>query len=380
MTNRNYKRQLDLASLLKKNSFFLLGPRGTGKSYWIQKSLPDAKVFNLLEDDLFESLMRRPQALGEAVSSSDKIIVIDEIQKLPKLLDEVHRLIESRKIRFLLTGSSARKLKRGGANLLAGRAWEANLFPLSYSEISDFDLSKYLNFGGLPRVYLSSEPKEELKSYVRLYLAEEIKAEALVRSYERFVKFLETIAHCNGQELNYSKIASDSGVPVRTLEGYVEVLEDTLIGYKLNPFQKTKKRKAVSKAKFYFFDLGVAHYLKGLELINPASTDWGGAFEHFIINEVRSYNAYTRKDEELCYWRTRDTEVDLIVGKRAAIEIKSSRKIDNRHFSGLKRLQEEKLISHYYLITACPTEGVHNGIQYLHYESFLKKLWGGKVF
>lgn len=375
-----YKRQLDLKSLLKRNSFFLLGPRGTGKSFLIRQSMPQAPVFNLLDDEVYNSLMRRPKLLEEKIRPNPSLIIIDEIQKLPKLLDEVHRLIEEKGTRFLLTASSARKLRRGGANLLAGRAWEAHLFPLAYPEIHDFDLIKYLNLGGLPRVYQSKSPKEELKSYVRTYLNEEIKAEAMVRSYDRFVRFLETVALTNGMELNYQEIASDAGVPPRTLEGYFEVLKDTLIGYELLPFTKTKKRKAVTRSKFYLFDLGIVNYLKGIESLRPGNSDFGGAFEHFIINEVRAYNSYSRKDEALHYWRTKDMEVDLIIGKKVAIEIKSSDRIKDSFFKGIQALKEEKLISKYILVSRCKDEGIHNGIRFVHFESFLRELWSGKLY
>lgn len=375
----NYKRKLDLVSLLKKNSFFLFGPRGTGKSYWIKQTLPNAKLFNLLDADTFEALLRRPKSMSEQIQDPTQIVVIDEIQKLPHLLDEVHRLIEDQGIKFLLTGSSARKLKRGGANLLAGRAWEAQFFPLTYPELDDFDLIKYINYGGLPRVWNSAEPLEELKAYVRVYLYEEIKAEALVRSYERFVRFLETMAVSNGQEINYQMLASDSGVPPRTLEGYIEILEDTLIGYKLLPFQKTKKRKAATKSKFFLFDIGVTHHLKGIHSLTPGNTDFGTAFEHFIINEVRASQSYFRNDSALYYWRTKDYEVDLILDQRIAIEIKSSEQIKDSFFHSLHALQEEKLIQHYYLVSRCPQEGIKDGIQYVHYKTFLKRLWNQQL-
>ncbi|MEO5969091.1 MAG: AAA family ATPase [Bdellovibrionia bacterium] len=375
-----YQRQLKLQSLLQENSFFLFGPRATGKSFLIKKTLSHAQIFNLLDDDTFDSLMRRPKSLSEQIKDFKKIIVIDEIQKLPKLLDEVHRLIEDYGAKFLLTGSSARKLRHGGANLLAGRAWEAHLFPLVYPEIPDFDLVSYINYGGLPRVVQSVNPKEELKAYVKIYLNEEIKAEAWVRSYEKFVRFLETMALSNGKELNYQTISSDAGVPARTLEGYIEVLRDTLIGNELLPFTKTKKRKAVTRSKFYFFDLGVVNSLKGIGPLTPKNTDFGDAFEHFILNEIRAYNNYSRKDEGLYYWRTREVEVDFIVGNKAAIEIKSSERIKDSYFSGLKKLKEEQLISNYYLVSLSHEEGKHDGINFLFYETFLKKLWSGEIF
>ncbi len=238
LTSIMYKRKLQLRPLIEKANLFLFGPRATGKTSLIKESLGDALIFDLLDSDVYEELLRRPKALSEKVKDSAQIIVIDEIQKLPILLDEVHRLIEEKKIRFLLTGSSARKIKAPGSNLLGGRAREAHLFPLSFSEITDFDLMRYLNYGGLPIVYQSKEPHEDLQAYVRTYLSEEIKSEALVRNFERFVRFLEVMAISNGCEINYQSLSSDSGVPARTIEGHIEVLKDTLIGFELLPYQK----------------------------------------------------------------------------------------------------------------------------------------------
>jgi predicted AAA+ superfamily ATPase len=258
---KKYKRFISLKALLKQNSHFLFGPRATGKSFLIKEDLPNCTVYNLLDDEVYSSLMRRPKIIEEAITSKNQIIVIDEIQKLPKLLDEVHRLIESKKARFLLTGSSVRKLKKEGHNLLAGRAWEAHLFPLTWKEIPNFNLIHYLNYGGLPRIYLSKNPKEELFHYVNSYLKEEIKEEAVVRSYEKFVYFLDAISLMNAKELHYQNLSSECGVPVRTLEGYIEVLIDTLIGFELLPYRKTKKRIAYARSKFYFFEMRIRQIL-----------------------------------------------------------------------------------------------------------------------
>jgi predicted AAA+ superfamily ATPase len=375
-----YHRKLDLNSLLKKNSFFLFGPRATGKSFLIKQTLPQAEVFDLLDEDIFHLLMKRPKSLLEGIKDTKNLIVIDEIQKLPKLLDEVHRLIEQFQIHFLLTGSSAKQLKRGGVNLLAGRAWEAHLFPLAYPEFVQFDLVRMLTYGGLPRVVNSAEPKEELKAYIRTYLREEIKAESVVRSYENFVRFLDTLALCNGKELNYQEISSDAGVPARTLEGYIGVLKDTLIGSELLPFSQTKKRKAVTKSKFFFFDLGVVNTLNEIGPIHPKSVHFGEAFEHFIFNEIKAFNSYSRKDLSLYYWRTKEFEVDFICGNKIAIEVKSAESIKDSFFKSLKKLREEQLIEKYVLISCCQTEGIHDKIPYWHYETFLKMLWKGEIF
>lgn len=374
-----FKRKLDLKSILTKNSFFLFGPRSTGKTSLITQQLKKALVFDLLDDDVYEEFLRRPKALGEKIPESTKLVVLDEIQKLPKLLDEVHRLIEKRKIIFLLTGSSSLKIKRQGANLLGGRAREAQLFPLVYVEIPKFDLIKYLNYGGIPRIYLSDEPIEDLQSYTRAYLAEEIKAEAAVRNYERFVRFLEVMALSNGQEINYQKLSSDTGVPARSLEGHIEVLKDTLIGYELLPYEKTIKRKATTKSKFYFFDTGVANFLAQKLPLKENHSDIGDSFEQFIIQEVRAYLSYQRINKKLSYWRTRGYEVDLIIGDDVAIEIKFSKAVKDDFFKGLKALKEEKIIKKFLVVGRFEKTGVVDSIEYVGYQDFLTKLWSGKI-
>jgi predicted AAA+ superfamily ATPase len=375
----HYQRRLLLSKLVEKNSYFLFGPRATGKTSLVHAQLPKAQVFDLLDDDVYDEFLRRPKALEEQIRDTSQIVVIDEIQKLPKLLDEVHRLMERQKIRFLLTGSSARKLKRSGANMLGGRAREAHLFPLTFAEISAFNLMKFLNYGGLPIIYRSDDPMEDLKAYVRVYLNEEIKAEAAVRNYERFVCFLETMALSNGQEINYQTLSSQSGVPARTLEGHIEVLKDTLIGFELSSFQKSIKRKAVSKSKFYFFDTGVANFLSQKLPLRESHSDTGFSFEQFLIQEVRAFLSYKRLNLPLSYWRSRDKEVDLIIGDRLAIEFKFSAKLNDKFFSGLKTLRDEKLIEDYLLVSRSKKEGIHDGIKYMFYETFLSNLWSEQL-
>ncbi|MCM2279291.1 MAG: AAA family ATPase [Oligoflexia bacterium] len=378
--SKHYRRKLQLSPLLEKANYFLFGPRSVGKSSLIHEQLPGSLLIDLLDDAVYEELQRRPQALRERIEAQPgRLVVIDEVQKLPKLLDEVHRLIEEKKTRFLLTGSSARKLRRGGANMLGGRAREAALFPLSYSEISDFELLRYLNYGGIPRIYLSEEPEEDLRAYGRIYLAEEIKMEAAVRNYDRFVRFLEIMALSNGQELNYQSLSSDSGVPARTLEGHIEVLKDTLIGYELPPFQLTRRRKAVTRSKFFFFDCGVANYFARRLPLPENSQDLGICFEQFLIQEVRSYLAYSRKERPLAYWRSREAEVDLIIGRELAIEIKYSKTFKSEYTRGLRALGEEKLVKRLMVVGRFPARGKAEGIEYLGYEEFLKELWGGAL-
>lgn len=375
-----YKRFLDLPKALAKKSHFLLGPRATGKSWLIKNQLKEAQIFNLLDSDTFGRFLKRPAALGEEITSN--LVVIDEVQKLPILLDEVHRLIEERKITFLLTGSSARKLKHGGANLLAGRARSISLFPLTSNELTDFDLLKYCNFGGLPIVYQSSEPWLELRDYVNLYLREEIIQEALVRKFDHYARFLDVVGISSGEELNYQQIASDSGVPVRTVSNFIEVLKDTLLAFELAPYTKSKKRKSISRSKIYLFDVGVANFLAGRKSLLFRSESFGKAFEHFIIQEIRAYLSYSNSDLQMFYWRTLrgDAEVDCILGNDLAIEVKSSEQFQERMLSGLLALKEEKKVKRFMLITREKIKRKVCEIEVIPYDQFLKMLWRNELF
>ena len=308
-----YKRILDPASLLKKKSFFLFGPRGTGKTTLARQTLRNAHIIDFLELQTYREYLRNPSILYE--QELKPIVVIDEVQKLPEILDEVHRIIEEKKTTFLLTGSSARKLKRGGSNLLGGRAWWAELFPLTSNEIPDFDLLTYLNRGGLPSIYSSEDYIEELKAYTALYLKEEIQNEALTRKIPQFSEFLEIMALSNGEEISYQSIAGDCGVSPNSVKNYVQVLEDTLIAFQLRAFTKTRKRKAISRSKLFLFDIGVTNSLAHRGDILEDSEMFGKAFEHFILLEIRAFLSYARKDISMYYWRsTSQFEVDLILG------------------------------------------------------------------
>ncbi len=376
----NFQRTLRLSSLLKQKSFFLFGPRATGKTFLVRRQLPNIKVYDLLDNDTFVRLARRPKAIGEALRPEDRCIVIDEIQKIPSLLDEVHRLIESESIRFLLTGSSARKLRRGGVNLLGGRAWEARLFPLTSAEIPRFDLLRYLNRGGLPPVYLSESFQEDLAAYVNLYLREEIAAEAVVRRIEDFTRFLDVMALMNGEELNYEGLASDAGVSSRELRTYVRLLEDTLVGFALPAFRATKTRKAISRSKFFFFDVGVVNSLAQRGSIKPNSELFGKAFEHFLILELRAYLGYRRLNLPLSYWRsTSGFEVDCVIANRLALEIKTTDLVTEGHVRGLKSLREEGLVARYAVISQDPARRVVEGITVYPWQEFLAELWGDRL-
>jgi predicted AAA+ superfamily ATPase len=374
-------RLLNLPELLEKKSHFLLGPRASGKTTLIQNSLKNAQIIDLLHVKTFSSLVRNPSILEELIIDSNKIVVIDEVQKLPSILDEVHRLIQKKKIVFLLTGSSARKLKHGGANLLAGRAREARLFPLVSCEIENFNLERILNHGGLPEIYDSNEPDEDLAAYVDTYLREEIKAEAVTRNVSAFAEFLDACAISNGQEVNYESFSSDLQVSPSTLKNYFQILEDTLIGFSLLGFTKTKKRKSTSRAKHYLFDLGVTRHLAKIGRIEAGNKIFGDFFEHFIILEVRAYLSYMRNKSPMCYWRsTSQFEVDLIIGEQVAIEIKATSNPSDKHLKGLRALKEESLLKDYYLVCNCDQKRVTvDGILILPWKDFLNSLWVGGI-
>lgn len=379
-----YKRKLNLVELLKKKSFFLFGPRSTGKSSLIQHQLKQTSIIiDLLKYSLYATLSENPENLEKMILAEgpdQKIIVIDEIQKIPPLLDEVHRLIETYKWTFLLTGSSARKLKSNAANLLAGRAWRADLFPLCYKEIPDFDLNQYLRYGGLPQVYTSSNKKEELNAYVQTYLKEEIQAEGLIRKLPPFSRFLKMSALNNGNVLNYTEIASDAQVPPSTVREYYSMLQDTLVGFLVEPWIFSKKRKAIQTAKFYFFDTGVTHTLAGTQTLDRNSDLYGTSFEQFIAMELRAYLSYTRSTQELCYWRSvHGQEVDFLIGDKWAIEVKASSKIHDKHLKGLKALQEENIFENYFLVSHDPVKRIENGVLLIHWKEFLEKLWKGEL-
>lgn len=373
------KRTLSIKELLEKKSILLLGPRATGKSSLIKNELgKQALVINLLRSDTFLRLNHQPWEIEEIIKTrtpEQQFVVIDEIQKIPLLLNEVHRLIEDEELIFLLTGSSARKLKRQNINLLAGRAWEARLYPLTYVEIPDFSLERYLRFGGLPSVYLSRTPQEDLIAYVNTYLKEEIQNEALVRNVSAFSKFLSVAGGTNGQMINFANIASDSGLPATTVREYYRILQDTLIGYLIEGWSKTTKRQAISTAKFYFFDIGIANQLAGRTSIDPSSEVFGQLFEHFICNELIAALNYLRTHLPLNYWRSKSGfEVDFIIGNKIALEVKTTKRVNERDLKGLKALIEENICQEYILISFDETERFSQGIHVMHWTTFLKSL------
>jgi predicted AAA+ superfamily ATPase len=375
--NQYIPRALSLRSRLESRSHFLFGPRQTGKSTLIRHALPEAPVYNLLDSRVYQELSRRPSQLREEIAPGQSLVVIDEIQKLPELLDEVHLMMEEHGVRFLLTGSSARKLRRGGVNLLGGRARSLSLHPFVSCELESFDLLHALSFGLLPPIHLSDQPRADLSAYVGTYLREEVAAEGLTRNIGAFGRFLEVAALCNGTLLNHARIASDAQVARSTVREYFQILEDTLIARTLPAWKSSVKRKPIRRSKLYFFDVGVVNQLQNQGRIRPRSPGFGQAFETYLFHELSSYLDY-RGDGSLAFWRsTSGFEVDFILNDEVAIEIKGKETIGKRDYKGLKALQEERRMRRYLVVSLVDRPREQDGCQVLPWRSFLQRLWEG---
>ena len=369
---------LDLSALLAKRSHFLFGPRQTGKTSLIRHSLPKAKVYDLLDSSVFLAFGRNPGRLEEELGPEDSIVVIDEIQRLPSLLNEVHRLIESRGVRFLLTGSSSRKLRRGGVNLLGGRARIKHLHPLTWRELGDrFDLTRAMNRGLLPSIYFSDDPRADLEAYAGAYLQQEIVAEGAARNVPAFSRFLKVAAHCNATIVNFTNLANDAQVARTTVYEYFEILKDTLILHELPAWKQSKKRKPFSSSKYYFFDVGVVAALQEREF-RPGTPEFGEAFETFLMHELSSYVDYV-SGESLGFWRsTSGFEVDFLLGDHTAVEVKAKANVSPQDLKSLKALAEEKKFKRYICVSLEPRPRKVEEISILPWKLFLEALWGGE--
>ena len=377
-----YPRLLNLEDE-NNDSLFLWGARQTGKTTLLQMVFPKSRYYDLLRAKDFERLLRRPALLSEDLDSfgPDDTVIIDEIQKVPQLLDEVHSLIQRKGIRFILSGSSPRKLKRVGANLLGGRAGKAQLFPFVSTEIPDFDIIRAVNNGMIPRQYLVANPTERFRAYIGVYLNEEIREEALSRNLQGFSRFMEVAAQSDGEILVYKNIAQDCGIDYRTVKSYFEILEDTLIGYMIPAFTNSRKRRAISSPKFYYYDVGIANYLLNRRNMLPGTDDFGHAFEHFVIQELVAWLSYHLSDEKLSYWRTTNGyEVDAVIGDaRVAIEIKSCKEVMSRHLKGLKAFSEEFPDCRCMVVSFDMYRRRMNGVEIIPVLDFLESLWAGKL-
>ncbi len=363
-------------------AFLVLGPRQTGKTYLIREQLKSTSwIINLLDTKSFVELTAHPEKMREiylAKVPRPKLIVVDEIQRVPELLSEVHLMLEEYDVRFLLTGSSARKLKRQNVNLLGGRLRKIGFHPLIFSEFGDhFDLVRALSYGGLPTVVKARSPLRVLDSYVGTYLKDEIAAEGFARSLPAFSRFLTVAAIANGSMLSYSGLANDAQIPKTTLIEHFSVLKDTLIIHELPAFQETLKRKPIETSKFYFFDIGVANYLAGRRsLLDATFFDAGTAFENWIHHELRSFIDYNDLDLPLTYWRSQSQfEVDFILGHSAAIEVKATSSVNTKDLKGLRAFREEGIAKHHILVCRESAPRVHDGILILPWDDFLSRLW-----
>ena len=363
-------------------SAFLWGPRKTGKTTLLRQQFPEACWIDLLDYDLFLSLSQRPSSLRQILEAQfSKTVVIDEVQKVPNLMDEIHWLIENRGYQFILCGSSARKVRRGKSGLLGGRAWRFELYPLVTKELKSFDLDRALHVGLIPSHYFASTPEMDLKGYVQDYLKEEVQAEALTRNLPAFSKFLRAAAITNGMLLNYSNAARESGVSVKTIREYYQILEDTLIGRQLAPWRKAKKRRLIETAKFFFFDTGIVSNLLEQRSLVSGTKEYGRAFEHFILQECWAYRHYSKLEFPISFWRTASgSEVDLILGDaEVAIEVKASSSVADRT-KGLHLFHEENNCRKSLIISKEPRpRKISSQITVLPWQDFCDKLWAGDI-
>lgn len=379
-----YKRALSLKS--PKKSFFLWGQRQTGKSSLLRETFKNDLYINLLESDLFLEYSTRPSLLRERLHhlKAGEIVIIDEVQKIPSLLDEIQNLIESKKIIFGLCGSSARKLKRGHGNLLGGRARRYELFGLSAFELrEDFDLNRLLTRGYLPSFYLDDDYEHSHQSYVSDYLKEEILAEGLTRSIAIFSRFLETAAFSDSEIINFSNIAREVGVSVKTVQAHFEILEDTLTGGFLPAYTKKIKRRTRQSPKFYFFDVGIVNFLSKRKNLLPRSSDFGKAFENWVYHELKCYKSYVKNDLDISYWAlTTGVEVDFILNDmEIAIEVKSSDRITSDHLKNLREVKKDypKIKSRFVVSLEKQIRTTDDGITILPYQEFIRRLWAGDL-
>ena len=365
------------------DSVFLWGARQVGKTTWLTSQFPGCRYYDLLRPSEFERLLRHPELLSEELADfgENDTVIIDEIQKLPQLLDEVHYLIQRKGIRFILSGSSARKLKRAGTNLLGGRASREMMYPLVSAEIPDFDLLRAVNNGMIPRHYMVQNPLERLRGYIGVYLDEEIREEAITRNLKTFSHFLEVAAQSDGEMVVYKNIAQDCGIDHRTVKDYFAILEDTLIGYLIPGFTRTEKRRAIAAPKFYFFDVGVTNYLRHRRGLVPGTDDFGHAFEHLMVQEIIAFLGYSHSEERLTYWRTASGyEVDAIIGDgRVAIEFKATAEVQSRHTRGLKAFSEERPEARLIIVSLDKYRRKLNGVDVLPATEFLADLWQGQI-
>ena len=381
-----YKRIINI-DLPEMQSAFLWGARKTGKSTFLKSNFSESIYIDLLQSDVFLKYLKEPQRFREELEAAEKNklkfpVIVDEVQKLPHLLDEIHWLIENKGYSFILSGSSARKVIRGKGNLLGGRAWRYVMLPLTTVEIKDYKLLDVLNKGLIPSHYLSLNYKKSLKSYINDYLREEVFNEGLTRNIPAFSRFFDAMGYSHGELTNYSNIARECGVNEKTVKEYYQILADTLIGTKLEPFKKKQEREVIKKAgKFYLFDIGVAGAITKRTITEERGELFGRAFEHFIFMELNAYKLYNDYDFEINFWRTKTgIEVDFILNSgEIAVEVKGSSYIKNADLKGLYTFRQEHKPRRTILVCNERIPRIKNSIEIMPYRDFLKELWRGEL-
>lgn len=377
-----YHRILDIENRLDEG-MFLFGGRQVGKSTLLRERFPNAVYIDLLDPDARKRFRRRSMEFYELLVKHPPktLVIVDEIQKLPALLDIVHKLMVENDLHFILSGSSARKIKKAGVNQLGGRANEEHLYPLVYAEIPDYNFERAIQNGMIPRHYDVKDARRRLQGYINLYLKEEIEEEALVQNIDTFERFLEVAAVTNTEILNYDNIASDCGVSVNTVKAYFKILYDTLLGFEVKPYRKVVKRRLLQTSKFYYFDVGIPNYLLHRFHLMPETPEYGHAFENLVMQELRAYLDYTDSEEELTYWHTYSKdEVDAVIGDaRIAIEIKSTDHVEARHKKGLLKFAEEHPEARLIIVSRDFLSRHSDGIDLFSITDFFKALWAGEI-
>ena len=377
-----YHRIFDIENRLDE-AMFLFGGRQTGKSTLLKERFPKAVYIDLLKSDVRNRFKQHPEEFRESLLRypPETLVIVDEIQKVPDLLDEVHWLMVEKGLWFILSGSSARKIKKSGANNLGGRAIPETLFPLVSAEIPDFDLERAVQNGMIPRHYMVANARNRMRAYIDLYLKEEIIEDALVQNVDEFVRFMEVAAIMDGEILNYENVASDCEVSANTVKAYYKILVDTLLGFEVPAYRKVIKRKLYKSPRFYYFDVGVANHLTKRYHLAPKTPEYGHAFEHLIMQEIVAYLGYTNSDEELTYWHTYENlEVDAVIGDaRVAIEIKSKEHIDHDDKKGVTEFAKEHPDTKQIIVSRDRISRRSGDVDLYYVTDFFKALWAGEI-
>lgn len=377
-----YHRIFDIENRLDE-AMFLFGGRQTGKSTLLKERFPKAVYIDLLKSNVRIRFKQHPEEFRESLLRypPETLVIVDEIQKVPDLLDEVHWLMVEKGLCFILSGSSARKIKKSGANNLGGRAIPETLFPLVSAEIPDFDQERAVQNGMIPRHYMVANARNRMRAYIDLYLKEAILEEALVQNVNEFVRFMEVAAIMDGEILNYENVASDCEVSANTVKAYYKILVNTLLGFEVPAYRKVIKRKLYKSPRFYYFDVGIANHLTKRYHLAPKTPEYGHAFEHLIMQEIVAYLGYTNSDEELTYWHTYENlKVDAVIGDaRVAIEIKSKEHIDHDDKKGITEFAKEHPDTKQIIVSKDRISRRSGDVDLYYVIDFFKALWAGEI-